>query len=252
MGVIFSVANSGQINPSTSLTVALNITDPAVNCVVATFFETGTGAFSSLKYDGGDMVLAYEYAISATKRIGQRYIINPPQGNKNCILTYNASVQLSMFVAAYKGVRPTSTVGGGVTATGTATPINGSVLAVPVGGLAVDGLFTDGPGGNPTVSGTQTSQAARIDNGNMDNMASYNATGVPGNVAFAYTKVNDSNNWWWQGMFLYPKGGGGSAMWWASTIKRKASQWSRFLADLRAGLVPPDVLRARYPGLVAV
>jgi hypothetical protein len=94
----------GGAGSGTSHTKA-HTTDAGTTLLVVRLAKGATGGWSSVTFNGVGMTLAYDPGISANCHLAFYYMVNPPIGTYNIVVSFAAADYITMCATNYKGTK---------------------------------------------------------------------------------------------------------------------------------------------------
>lgn len=155
IGFDASSSSSGSEIYGTTTTFAHTVASSGVGkiLIVGTSCKYTTGRWvSGITYGGDALAKKTRYAwFGGTQYLELWYLVNPPTGANNVIVTYNGNVNDVCVSASYTGVDPTSPFGTLTNAGGTGTALAAPSVTSELGQLVID-IATVERAAAPTVT----------------------------------------------------------------------------------------------------
>jgi len=191
---------SGFANPAaTSVTFSMTVGSGTNRYLsVGVGYYSATNMVSSITYSGVPLTLLERDNDGTHANTNEYwYLLSPPSGTANIVVTMNASTKFGAVARSYTGVNQTSTIGAhSITyVSGAGTSISGNLTTQQANSMVEDVLIT---GGNPTAGGSQTNDfSLQVDINGVFIGASHRAVATASAI---------TNSWTW------PSTGGGKGL----------------------------------------
>jgi hypothetical protein len=201
----------------------------------------GVKTINSVTYGGVACSLHGGTTRAADATSHMYYLVAPLTGANNVVVSFSAITANVITARSFSKVSQATPLGAIDTVGSSGTAISRTPASSP-GGIVCDGVGDDA-GSTFTAGGSQTRDYYHS-SGRYAAGSYLAATAGSATTAMSWTVSN--GNWAYSGACVNPAVIGNQVIW----LMFKRGQ--EFLRDLRAGLIPPNILKQRYGDLVAI
>jgi hypothetical protein len=173
-------------------------------------------------------------------------LVAPATGANNVVIAWGGSLTWAhVIIRSYYNVNQGNPYGTYVQGTATSSTPSITVTDAMGGGMVVDNIAWPQAANSPSAGGGQTNLITVAGVGSNARLFASEEQPTAASVAMSYT-CTDSRTWYGTALSLYGIGAG------SQVIMLAIRRWEKFMRDLRAGLIPPDLLMRRYREAVTI